>query len=315
MFWAIVISVKLLVSYFTTIKPVMWLTLKVQGRDAFGPYVDDDVWDYKVFSDKRNHFTLVIPMWSITSTLFFFDLELWYVLLGSLWSAARGMMRRVGENMTVVDVAHAACVDSDHRLFSELAPEAPESRTGEWAIERIREMLESWRTEDIVSNSDLRKLTRALVGEDTDEESRPDPRVLRALLSPRGAENDHKLQEVRRRLTFLVNSLSGIADQNRKLEKAVEALAYGTLVPYYAETVVYQLSDLFTKTRYGLTQLDYLRTIYPSGEMRASVRCLLQSSLSLRLRTRRLEQFHRATHKWCTSPYGRRHFRVDSRDR
>ena len=64
----------------------MWLTLGA-GPRRIGPYVDDDVWDYKVFSDKRNHFTLVIPMWSITSTPFF-DLELWHVLLGSLWSAA-----------------------------------------------------------------------------------------------------------------------------------------------------------------------------------------------------------------------------------
>jgi hypothetical protein len=105
-FWTICIGVKMAVSYFTTIRPVMWLTIAVQGKDSLGELVDDDVWNYKGVRDTKHHFTLIIPMWLISGSVFFFDLELWYVLIGALWSAVRGMARSVGESVQIDDVAH-----------------------------------------------------------------------------------------------------------------------------------------------------------------------------------------------------------------
>jgi hypothetical protein len=109
---------------------------------------------------------------------------------------------------------------------------------------------------------------------------------LDAMLSPSLSLQDSvQSNEARRRLTTFVDSVNAMlgtppnADGGGGvLPPVATARSWGTLTPYYNETVLFSVSELVAPTEEGVTTLEYLRTIYPEEFAHFLERCILSAS-------------------------------------
>ncbi|XP_047329980.1 callose synthase 9-like isoform X2 [Impatiens glandulifera] len=85
-------------------------------------------------------------------------------------------------------------------------------------------------------------------------------RLYSLLTSKESAANVPRNLEARRRLQFFTNSLF----MDMPITKPVrQMMSFGVFTPYYSETVLYSLDELFRKNEDGISVLFYLQKIYP----------------------------------------------------
>jgi len=163
--------------------------------------------------------------------------------------------------------SEASPVRRQRRSLPGLDAAADESlRRHVWFATTWNVMCETMREQDLVSDKELAAMLYSVKDEGDEPfllEALVEPPIFEAIETPDvRPESIIKSTEVWRRLSFFVNSLRPLV--GRELPAVLATKQASTLVPYYDEPVVYDLSELEKPTSEGVTVLELLKTIYPN---------------------------------------------------
>ncbi|CBJ30457.1 1,3-beta-glucan synthase, family GT48 [Ectocarpus siliculosus] len=157
LFWALVLTTKILFSYFVVIKKMTLATYTLNEADP----TDYDFGVLGTLEDTGNYL-YIAALWLGSGLIYFLDMQIWFVVWANIAAACEGVRRRVGELHSGSQVVRA--FSHLHKEFFNYLKREMQSTTMHTRFAHVwNEIVDAMREEDILSNRERLQLRYFLI--------------------------------------------------------------------------------------------------------------------------------------------------------